>query len=374
MAGIYIHIPFCKQACYYCDFHFSTSLKLKNDVIDSILKEIEFQKNYLNNQPIKSIYFGGGTPSLLSPEEINKIIEQINKYQDISSVEEITLEANPDDLSLSKLLALKKTKINRLSIGIQSFNNDELKYLNRVHTSEDAFKCIKYAQDCGFNNITIDLIYGIPVFPSGNTWQKNLHQAFELDIQHLSCYALTIEDKTVFGNWLRKGKINVMDDQVVNQQFLYLIEEASKKGFEQYEISNYAKKGYTAFHNSNYWKGVHYLGIGPGAHSYNGKERQFNIANNPKYIQKIKQNIRWYDIEKLTKSNMVNEYFMTGLRTKWGCDLRYIENTFSIPRDRFMKVIEQYLSEGLILFSNGNITLTNKGKLLSDSISSSFFI
>ena len=373
MAGIYVHIPFCKQACHYCDFHFSTSLKLKDEVIDSICKEIELHKNYLKGAPINSIYFGGGTPSLLSSVEINKITDTIAKHFELSELKEVTLEANPDDLSKESILSLKGTIVNRLSIGIQSFQDNELKYLNRAHDSTEANSSVKISQDAGFENITIDLIYGIPV-SNLEVWTENLEKAFGLGVQHLSCYGLTIEEKTVFGNWLKKGKINVVEDDIINKQFLHLMNETAKQGFEQYEISNFAKDNSIAYHNSNYWKGVEYLGIGPGAHSFNTNYRQYNITNNAKYVQQIKASERWFELEPLSIENKINEYIMTSLRTKWGCNLSKLLKDFNYPVHQFDDYLEKCKSNGQIDINNKIITLTKKGKLLADSISSELFI
>lgn len=373
MAGIYIHIPFCKQACHYCDFHFSTSLQTKDDVIISILKEIEIQKDYLESEKIESIYFGGGTPSILSVDEINKITDSISKHHNLSELKEVTLEINPDDINQTKVNAFKNTIVNRFSVGIQSFFDEDLKYLNRAHNSNEADTSIKMLQDAGFDNLTLDLIYGIPT--SGmERWKTNLQKAFDLNVPHLSCYALTIEEKTVFGNWLDKGKIAVMDDESVNAQFNHLMDESKLNGFEHYEISNFAKAGYRAFHNTKYWLGKKYLGIGPSAHSYNETSRQSNIANNVKYIEAFQNKKDWFEIEFLTPENKANEYLMTSLRTIWGCNLDTLKNQFNYNTDNINEVLNQLTADGLILVKDKNITLTKNGKLLTDSISEKLFI
>ena len=373
MAGIYIHIPFCKQACHYCDFHFSTSLKTKDDVLKAICKEVELQKNFLKNEEIESIYFGGGTPSILSADEINLITNQIAKFHNLSNLKEVTLEINPDDINSTKAKELKNTLINRFSVGIQSFFDNDLQYMNRAHNANEAQNSILLLQDTGFNNLTLDLIYGIPN-STLEKWAKNLQKAFDLKVPHLSCYSLTIEDDTVFGKWHEKGKINVLDDDAVNNQFLHLMDESEKNGYEHYEISNFAKEGNRAFHNTNYWLGKKYLGIGPSAHSYNGKERFANIANNVKYINAIVNNFDWFEREILAIDNQANEYIMTSLRTIWGCDLKFLQNQFNYNVETINEVLINLQTEKLILIKDNIITLTKKGKLLTDSISEKFII
>ena len=343
-------------------------------MIDAICKEIELQKEYLNGAKIETIYFGGGTPSLLDLADFELIFNAIAKHHSLSGVKEITIEANPDDLNLVKLKELKTTLINRFSIGIQSFYDDDLKFINRAHTSSEAENCVKLTQDSGFENITIDLIFGIPTL-TNEKWKSNIEKALSLDIPHLSCYALTIEEKTVFGNWLKKGKINVSDDDTVNNQFELLMNLSAKAGFEQYEISNYAKENYRAVHNTNYWKGIKYLGIGPGAHSFDGVSRQYNIANNPQYIQSINEGRLNFDKEILTKANQLNEYIMTSLRTSWGCDLNFINKIYSVDLMNLNKnYIQQAIISGLLIIENNYLYLTKKGKLISDSISSQLFV
>lgn len=342
-------------------------------MISAILKEIELQKNYLNNEKIETIYFGGGTPSLLTASELNTIIEQISLYHDINSVKEVTVEINPDDVSYQKIKDIKSTIINRFSIGIQSFNDSDLTYLNRVHNANNARSSIQILQNAGFNNLTIDLIYGIPN-SSMDIWKKNIEEAILLNIPHLSCYGLTIEEKTVFGNWLKKGKINVMDDDVVNDQFIYLMNVAEKHHFEHYEISNFAKKNSRAIHNTNYWLGKKYLGIGPSAHSYNQVNRQHNVYNNMAYCKAINENKKWFEVENLTTNNKINEYIMTSLRTIWGCDLELLKNNHQYHIMRINNDIKPLIDDDLILIKDNKLTLTQKGKLLADSISQKLFI
>jgi len=371
MAGIYIHIPFCKKACHYCNFHFSTTLTLKNELLSCIAKEIELQKNYLDQEPISSIYFGGGTPSLLSIDQINEILEKIYSNYKVNKDIEITFESNPDDLSLNYCKDLIKfTPINRLSIGIQSFQEDCLKMMNRAHNSTEAIKAIEYAQSAGYVNITIDLIYGTPTL-SDELWQKNLEIAFGFDIPHLSCYNLTVEENTALSHFIKKGKQHPVDEIRSNQQFQILVEETSKKGYDHYEISNFAKKGFYAFHNSNYWNGIPYLGIGPAAHSFNGLSRQHNVANNVKYINSLKNDTLNFEKEILSEENIHNEYVMTSLRTIWGCDKTKISKKFF---DDFEKKIKTFIVKGWVEAKGNTYLLTFEGKMFADYISSELFV
>ncbi|MFC0183923.1 radical SAM family heme chaperone HemW [Pseudarcicella hirudinis] len=283
---LYIHIPFCKQACHYCDFHFSTSLKAKKEIITSICNEIRLQKDYLADKNLETVYFGGGTPSILNEEDLAMIFETISHHFNIKKDAEITLEANPDDLTKEKLQLFKKYQINRLSIGIQSFNENHLKSLNRVHNAHEAESCVKYSQDLGIENISIDLIYAIPA-PDHLIWEDDLAKATSLGINHISAYSLTIEPQTVFGKWLKQGKIQAIDDEFAARQFEMLIDTLAAKGYEQYEISNFASESLYSRHNTSYWKQEEYLGVGPSAHSFNGSSRQYNISNNALYVKSI---------------------------------------------------------------------------------------
>ncbi|MCS6820418.1 MAG: radical SAM family heme chaperone HemW [Microscillaceae bacterium] len=373
MAAIYLHIPFCKQACYYCDFHFSTQLRQKVEMVNAMCQEIALQKNYLNGQIIQSIYFGGGTPSLLNEQELNQLLETLYSYFEISPQAEITLEANPDDIQIEKLKLWKQLNINRLSIGVQSFHDLNLKYLHRVHNADLAKKSILQAQDAGFENLTIDLIYAIPT-SSEAIWQADLARALALQVPHISAYCLTIEEKTVFGKWLKQQKIQDINEDHAALQFEILIQTLTQAGFVHYEISNFAKPGKFAQHNSNYWKKGHYLGIGASAHSYNGISRQYNIANNAVYIQKIAQQIIPCQIEYLSPQEQLNEYIMTSLRTIWGCNLDYVQQNFNIDLLQFQaEQIENYLKNGLISIENQTLRLTHKGKFLADKIASDLF-
>lgn len=373
MAGLYLHIPFCKQACHYCNFHFSTSLKQKDAMVEAILKELELQKDYLQGQTLSSIYFGGGTPSLLSKIDLNRIFNKINAIHQISPEAEITLEANPDDLTIEKLTELKTTPINRLSIGIQSFFEKDLQFMNRAHNADEAKKCIENAKNIGFNNLTIDLIYGSPT-TSNEEWKQNIAAALSFDIPHISCYCLTVEPNTALDHFVKKGKAKPVDEEQAAQQFEILMTTLKSAGYEHYEISNFAKPNWHARHNSNYWLGAHYLGIGPSAHSFNGVSRQWSVANNAKYIKHLANGQTAFEVELLTKEQQYNEYILTALRTKWGCDFAKIESWGADLVQHFQKTSAPYLAKHLIQQKNNIFTLTDQGKLLADRIAMDLFI
>lgn len=374
MAGIYLHIPFCKQSCSYCDFHFSTSLKSKDDFLIALSREIELQKNYLGDDAlIETIYFGGGTPSLLSAEELDTIFSALFKTFSIAENVEITLEANPDDLNKNKLNELKSSPVNRLSIGIQSFFEDDLKLMNRAHNAEQAEICIRESLAEGFENITVDLIYGTPGLTDEN-WRKNLEKVFSFGIPHLSSYALTVEEKTPLESFIRKGKIKPVDEEQSARQFLILMEETAGNGLEQYEISNFSKPGFQSRHNSNYWTGEKYLGLGPSAHSFDGNSRQWNVSNNFRYIKSISENEIPSEKEVLTTEQKFNEYMMTGLRTSSGIDLEKVKTEFGKQAlDSLLEKAKSYFDSGKIILKANHIILTNEGKLIADRISSDFF-
>lgn len=374
MAGIYIHIPFCKQACSYCDFHFSTSLKSKEAFVSSLIHEIELQKNYLGKDSIiETVYFGGGTPSLLSSEELDTIFKALYNTFTIAKNAEITLEANPDDLSKTKLQQLKSSPVNRLSIGIQSFFEEDLKLMNRAHNSQQAENCIIESQDAGFENITIDLIYGTPGLSNEN-WKKNLAKAFNFGVPHLSCYSLTVEEKTPLESHIKKGKVKPVDEEQSAEQFLILMEETTKNGYEQYEISNFCKPSFHSRHNSNYWKGIKYLGLGPSAHSYDGNTRQWNVSNNFRYIQSIAENKIPAEKETLSTKQKFNEYMMTGLRTSTGISLEKVRKEFGeLYLSKLLTESKNYLDCNKIILKSNHLILTNAGKLIADRISSDFF-
>lgn len=372
MAGIYIHIPFCKQACHYCDFHFSTSLKYKDQMLDAMLRELELQKDYLQNETIKTIYFGGGTPSVLSADEVNSLINRITQLHSVSGNAEITLEANPDDLGREKINALRKTPVNRLSIGIQSFFDDDLAWMNRVHRAQEAETSVKRAQDAGFENITADLIYGYPLL-TDNKWKHNLETMFGLDIPHISAYSMTVEPQTALAAFISKKKQPPMDEQQSAAQFADMLDAMQSKGFEQYEISNFCKPGHYSRHNSNYWKGVKYLGIGPSAHSFNGETRQWNIANNAKYLQALGSSTVPAEIETLSEADRLNEYIMTSLRTMWGLDLTKLDSIAAGASSTLIKIAEDHISQGKVLNTGNILTLTSEGKLYADAIAAEMF-
>jgi len=372
MAGIYIHIPFCKQACHYCDFHFSTSFKYKDELLQVLIKEISLQKKYLDGETIETIYFGGGTPSLLSADEINLLIGTITGLHTVSANAEITLEANPDDLDKAKLQSFLQTDINRLSIGIQSFFDDDLQWMNRVHRANEAEASIKRAQDTGFENITADLIYGYPLL-SSEKWKYNLDKIFELGIPHVSSYSMTVEPQTALASFIKKKKQVAMDDQQSAEQFILLMDAMQTHGFEHYEISNFCKPGHYSRHNSNYWKGVKYLGIGPSAHSYNGETRQWNVANNAKYIQALETGNIPAETELLTETDRLNEYIMTSLRTIWGLDLNKLNSIAAASATQLNIAAQRFFNNGWIEQKNDIIYLTQPGKLYADNIASELF-
>jgi oxygen-independent coproporphyrinogen-3 oxidase len=374
MPGIYIHIPFCRKACHYCDFHFSTSLKNKEELVDALCREIEIRQSYLENKKLSTLYFGGGTPSLLSYAELVKIINTIKQHFEIVPDAEITLEANPDDLTIEKIQELKESGINRLSIGIQSFFDEDLGRMNRSHNAKQAVQAVENAQSHGINNISIDLIYGLPNL-TREKWIYNLEQAFKLNVPHLSAYCLTIEKGTAFNHFLHKGKITLPSEPETINQFELLISEAQNHGFIHYEISNFCKEDMQSRHNSNYWLDEYYLGIGPSAHSYNGVSRQFNVANNTKYIKGIQEGKPGFELEILTDANKFNEYIMTRLRTLWGVSPGYINKGFGEKAlAAFLSGAEPYISSGHLQWKQGSLILTQKGKLLADKIASDLFI
>ena len=372
MSGIYIHIPFCKQACFYCDFHFSTSLKKKDELVNSLIHEIELRKDELNNDVIQTIYFGGGTPSMLSQAEIDAIIAAVYKNHTVVTHPEVTLEANPDDLTEEKILELAKSRINRLSIGIQSFLERDLKLMNRAHNAEEAKKSLSLATQ-HFKNISVDLIYGIPGL-SNEEWKKNIETALSFGIPHISSYALTVEPKTALASYIKKGIIDDVDDDQAQEQFHLLLDELMKHNFIHYELSNFGKEGFFSENNSSYWQGKSYLGIGPSAHSFDGKRRSWNVRNNSKYIEAIKQEKLPIEREILTITDQYNEYIMTGLRTIWGISLEKVKNDFGTKYyDYLLLQSEKFRKEDLLYIEDEKLKTTKKGKFLSDGISADLF-
>ncbi|WP_370226478.1 radical SAM family heme chaperone HemW [Mesoflavibacter sp.] len=373
MSGIYIHIPFCKQACYYCDFHFSTSLKKKDQLISALAKELQLRKDEFKNTTVETIYFGGGTPSLLSIEELQFLIDTVHENYSIATSPEITLEANPDDLFEEKIIELSQSPINRLSIGIQSFYEKDLKLMNRAHNATEAKKCLEIATQY-FDNISLDLIYGIPNSTS-QEWLNNIETALSFGVPHISSYALTVEPKTALANFIDKGIIDDVDDEVAHKQFHQLIEQLEEAGFEHYELSNFAKPGYYSKNNSAYWLGKPYIGIGPSAHSFNGDQRAWNVKNNSIYIKKIEENVLPLEIETLTKNDKYNEFVMTGLRTIWGVSLSKIEDKFGLHYKNFLiKEAQFYINEQLLYIEKDSLKATKKGKFLTDGIASELFM
>jgi oxygen-independent coproporphyrinogen-3 oxidase len=373
MSGIYIHIPFCKQACHYCDFHFSTSMKKKDEMVLALAKEIRLRKSESNNEQVETIYFGGGTPSVLTSEEIDFLIAAVYENYSVSENPEITLEANPDDLSSERILELSKSKINRLSIGIQSFFEDDLRMMNRAHNSVEAQKCLQEATRY-FDNISIDLIYGVPGM-SNEKWKQNIEKALSFGIPHISSYALTVEPKTALKKLIDTGKIAEPNDEVAQEHFVILVDTLEANGFIHYELSNFGKENYFSKNNSAYWLGKKYIGIGPSAHSYDGVSRSWNIANNPLYIKSMDADKLPNEIEILSVSDRYNEYIMTGLRTIWGVSLERIESEFGKTYlDYLMKQAQKYLNDDLLSIENAILKPTKKGKFLTDGIASNLFI
>ena len=389
MSGIYIHIPFCKQACYYCDFHFSTSLKKKEELVEALATELRLRKNELKNQTVETIYFGGGTPSLLRIEELRFLMGEVYKNYTVTENPEITLEANPDDLvsvqTQSKTLFedYKTMGINRLSIGVQSFFEDDLKSMNRAHNAQEARQCLEEATK-HFNNITIDLIYGIPNM-SLEKWNQNLQIAFGFGVNHISAYALTVEPKTALDSFIKKGSYPPLDEQLALSHFEHLMMETKRQGFVQYEISNFGKPDYFSKHNTSYWQGKSYVGIGPSAHSFNGKERSWNLANNTKYIQSIQAGNLPLTSEKLTLNDRYNEYIMTGLRTIWGVSLGLIETDFGKDyKNHLLTEAKDFIQKGLLAITLSDLDekkkveekliITEKGKFLADGIATELFM
>jgi oxygen-independent coproporphyrinogen-3 oxidase len=376
MSGIYIHIPFCKQACHYCDFHFSTSMKKKDEMVLALAKEIGMRKNEFHNNPefsgVETIYFGGGTPSVLSNDEINFLISEVYKNYKVAENPEITLEANPDDLSAERILELSKSPINRLSIGIQSFYEDDLKMMNRAHNSAEAKKCLEEATKY-FDNISLDLIYGIPGL-TDEMWKQNIQTALDFGIPHISSYALTVEQKTALSKLIQTGKVAEPQDEVASNHFMILVEMLQKNGFIHYELSNFGKENYFSKNNSAYWLGKKYIGIGPSAHSYDGEKRGWNIANNSLYLKAIQNNELPIETEILTISDRYNEYIMTGLRTIWGVSLDRIEKEFGFEYLSYLKKQSQkFLNDNLLSIENNILKPTLKGKFLTDGIASDLF-
>ncbi|WP_439553635.1 radical SAM family heme chaperone HemW [Flavobacterium macrobrachii] len=373
MSGIYIHIPFCKQACHYCDFHFSTSMKKKNEMVSALAKEIALRKNEFENDEVETIYFGGGTPSILAIEDLRFLIDEVFKNFNVVENPEITIEANPDDLSNERIFELSNNQVNRLSIGIQSFFEDDLKLMNRAHNADEAKKCLELAIQY-FDNISIDLIYGMPNM-SNEKWLQNIETALSFNIPHISSYALTVEPRTALKKLIETGKINEPKDEVAQEHFQILVDKLFESGFIHYELSNFGKENYFSKNNSAYWLGKKYIGIGPSAHSFDGISRSWNIPNNSLYLKAIAENKLPSETEILSKNDRYNEYVMTGLRTIWGISLDKIENEFGTDfLEYLLKQSEKFIADELLYFDEKILKATQKGKFLCDGIASDLFL
>lgn len=368
MSGIYFHIPFCKSRCTYCDFYKTTDTNKISSLVDALKKELILRNDYLNERTIQTIYFGGGTPSLLSPNQISELLCEGKKVYSVLKNAEITLEANPDDLEISYLHQLRNVGINRLSIGIQTFSKQGLKLMNRRHTTEQAIDAVKNAQKAGFDNISVDLIYGIPQMDN-EQWQANLDTIFKMNIQHLSAYHLTYHRNTVLWNRIKKGTIREVDEQQSVEQFEMLTATAEKNGFVQYEVSNFALPGYFSNHNSSYWKQAEYIGLGPSAHSYNLQNRQWNISNLEVYLSSISEGKVPYETEILSTNDKFNDYIITSLRTIWGVDMQYVDENFGNDfLSTLLKMAKKYIDSGQLSIDNNKLFLTKKGIFISDKI------
>ncbi len=373
MAGIYIHIPFCKQACHYCDFHFSTSLKKKQEMLQALEKELVMRRDELKDEVVETIYFGGGTPSVLDVHETDRLIDSVRKQYTVGEDPEVTLEANPDDLTEEKIEGLAASKVNRLSIGIQSFFDEDLKFMNRAHNAEQARTALQKARDT-FDNISIDLIYGIPI-SDDKRWEENISIALSYEVPHISSYALTVEPGTALKKFIEKGVVPGVDDEQAEAQFQYLVRRLEEKGFVHYELSNFGKPGYFSRNNTAYWQGKTYLGIGPSAHSFNGRERAWNISNNSLYIKSIQAGQLPLEVETLSQRDRYNEYVMTGLRTMWGVSLQRIEKEFGGHfRDYLLEQAERHIADRYLYLDGEILRVSQKGKFLSDGLAADLFM
>ena len=373
MAGIYIHIPFCKQACHYCNFHFSTSLKLQNGFLDALLKEIIIRKDYIEGEKVDTIYFGGGTPSLLAGQQLARIMQALYKTFNISPLAEITFEANPDDIDEIRLITWKQNGINRLSVGIQSFFKEDLEWMNRAHNEIQALNCITLAQDEGFDNMSIDLIYGTPAL-TDERWMRNMQTAVSLNVPHLSCYALTVEPGTALDAMTKKKKALPVNSEDQARQFLMMTDFFSSRGYEHYEIANFSLPGMRSRHNSSYWSGKKYIGLGPSAHSFNGASRQWNVANNALYIKSLESNQLPFEQEVLTESQRFNEYIMTSLRTIEGTDIELTKQKFGkASTDDLIKNSIKFIERGWMTNVSDKLVLTKQGRLFADGIAAELF-
>lgn len=373
MSGIYLHIPFCKQKCTYCDFHFSTTFSsYRENMIETMLQEIISRKDYLVGEALESIYFGGGTPSLLSAAELRSFMDTIRSHFKIESQAEITLEANPDDITIVNLMSWRTLGINRLSIGLQSFKTADLEWMNRAHSVSEALNCVKLAQENGFENISVDLIYGLPDLTL-KEWESHIDNVLNMGIQHVSAYCLTVEKKTALHQMVKTHKIKPAGENEQSDQFLLLSKRMKEAGFHHYEISNFGLPGYEAIHNSNYWKGKKYLGIGPSAHSFDGNSRRWNISSNQLYMKHFGKDGSWYEIEKLTLKDRWNELIMTGLRTSHGVDLDQLRSLHTFTKS-FQRTLNQFEKNAWLKIENNRIVLSDEGRLMADHIASELFL
>ena len=374
MAGIYIHIPFCRQKCYYCDFYKTVNTSLQHDFIGALKNEAKVRKNYLNDEMVETIYFGGGTPSVLTAPEIAEILAVLNDEFKVNSDAEITFEANPDDLSNDYLKALKKEGINRLSIGIQAFQNRHLEKMNRRHNAAQAVEAIENAAKNGFSNLSADLIYGLP-YLTPKEWEESLNQMFSLPVKHLSAYHLTYHEGTAFYTWLKKGTLKELKETESIAQFNTLVDMSLANGFEHYEISNLAKDQLYSRHNTAYWMGKKYLGLGPSAHSFDGVSRRWNNSSVEAYIKAQANNQMYFEEEKLSENDQYNEYILTRIRTKWGVSETELAQRFGCEKaSYFSRQLAKYKDTGVLQINDEIITLTRKGLFVSDEIMTDLMI
>ena len=374
MAGIYIHIPYCRKICHYCDFHREKASKCDKRYIDALLDEAQTRKEYLDDEVIETVYFGGGTPSVLDAGQLNGIISWLKGHFRFSENREITIEVNPDDITEQYVEDMLRAGVNRVSIGVQSLNDQILKKLNRRHNAQQAKNAIRIFQDAGIKNISADLIYGIPGLTL-EEWNDSLRSLIDTGIVHLSAYHLTIEENTVFGEMKVRGELTEADEEDSLQQYNSLIEISAEAGFAHYEISNFARKGLFSKHNTNYWRQKKYLGLGPSAHSYNGFSRQWNVSDTEKYIRSVSAGEEWFEREELDNRTRFNEYIMTSLRTMWGIDLNYIEREFEKEGSDYIKnIATKYISYGMMSYKEDTLVLTDQGMIISDNIISGFLM
>lgn len=374
MAGIYIHIPFCRKACHYCNFHFSTGLKGKNGILASLLKEIKLTPLFEGNPPVETIYFGGGTPSLLTRSDIASIMDSIRSKFHVADQAEISFEANPDDISAQALSDWLELGINRLSLGVQSFFDSDLKWMNRAHDSQQAIDSLKKIREAGFENFSADLIYGMPTLNDEN-WKQNVERMIKEKVPHLSCYALTVEPRTALSRMIITHQAEDVDPEKQSDQFMLLIQWLRDAGYLHYEISNFSLPGRESRHNSSYWEGKWYYGLGPSAHSFSGKERKWNVANNAIYQQSLEKGIIPFEREEITADKQINEYVMVSLRTSRGIDLVQVEEKFGkAERSRIVAASLKYRSPGKLVEDGSFLRLTDEGKLFADGIASDLFV